>query len=217
MSQSPVKMSQMEKMPFEYIGGSPALDFVNTVSWLDNGAPDPKTESVYEFDDIIRWAEGGEVLSKSEARAMRRLAKEDPRRAEQELVAALHLRRTLRDLFSTLANGDKPDGSLLNAFNRAVCNGMKSVELVPGPTGAFTWRFGDCRVDLGTIYRLVAWEAAQLATSERLASLRGCGREDCGWIFLDESRRRNRRWCQMEVCGAREKSKRHYEKVKRDR
>ena len=145
---------------------------------------------------------------------MRRLAKDDPRRAEQEFAAALNLRKTLRDLFFTIARGDTPDHSLLNAFNRAVCSGMKSVDLVPGPAGPFTWRFGDCRDDLGTIYRLVAWDAAQLVTSERLSALRLCGRGNCGWVFLDESRRGNRRWCQMEVCGAREKSKRHYRKAK---
>jgi len=202
---------------FEYVGGSPALDFVNTVTWFEDGSADPQEESVFAFEDIIRWAELGELVSKSEARAMRRLAKDDPRRAEQELAAALNLRRTLRDLFSVVAGGKKPDTSLLNAFNRAVCSGMRSVELAPGPSGTFTWRFGDCREDLGTIYRLVAWEAAQLATSDRLAALRQCGRDGCGWIFLDESRRHNRRWCSMETCGAREKAKRHYRKVKGER
>ena len=34
-----------------------------------------------------------------------------------------------------------------------------------------------------------------------------CPSGDCQWAFYDESRNRSRRWCSMEVCGNREKSK----------
>src|SRR4051794_35127489 len=108
------KTSHIEKLAFEYIGGLPAPDFVNTVSWFEDDSTAAREESFLAFDDVIRWAEGREVLTQAEARALRRLAKNDPRRAEQEFASALELRRTLRDLFSTLANGATPDASLLN-------------------------------------------------------------------------------------------------------
>jgi len=208
-------MSGVERMPFEYVGGTPALDFVNTALWAAEGSIVVDEESFKEFSDLIRWAEGRKLLTSSEARAMRRLAKDDPRRAEQEFAAAQHLRRTLCDLFHVLAAGERPDTSLLNAFNRAVCTGMRSVDLAPTTAGPFAWRFGDCRDDLGTIYRLDAWDAAQLVTSERVRELRRCGAGICGWVFLDESRRHNRRWCSMDTCGSREKAKRHYHKNKK--
>ena len=207
-------MSGVERKPFDYVGGTPALDFVNTTSWALDGSVMPGEESFNDFSDLIRWAEGRRLLKPSEARAMRRLAKDDPRRAEQELAAAKHLRNTLRDLFHVLAAGENPDTSLLNAFNRAVCTGMRSVDLAPTSDGPFVWRFGDCRDDLGTIYRLVAWDAAQLVTSESVRALRRCGAGTCNWVFLDESRRHNRRWCSMDTCGSREKAKRHYRKKK---
>lgn len=34
-----------------------------------------------------------------------------------------------------------------------------------------------------------------------------CPSDDCQWAFYDQSRNRSRRWCSMEVCGNREKSK----------
>jgi predicted RNA-binding Zn ribbon-like protein len=39
--------------------------------------------------------------------------------------------------------------------------------------------------------------------------LKLCPADDCGWAFYDESRNRSRRWCSMEVCGNRSKT-RHY-------
>jgi predicted RNA-binding Zn ribbon-like protein len=208
-----MKKVTLKKPAFKFIGGAPALDFVNTTSWASDGSINAAKERFNDFSDLIRWAEKRRLLKSSEARAMRRLAKDDPRRAEQELVAAKHLRQTLRDLFHVIAAGEHPDTSLLNAFNRAVCTGMSSVDLAPTSDGPFAWRFGDCRDDLGTIYGLVAWDAAQIVTSERVRDVRRCGA--CTWVFLDESRRHNRRWCSMDPCGSREKAKRHYRKKKK--
>jgi len=43
--------------------------------------------------------------------------------------------------------------------------------------------------------------AAELLTSADLAFIRECQGEDCGWLFLDTSRNRTRRWCDMRDCG----------------
>jgi len=34
--------------------------------------------------------------------------------------------------------------------------------------------------------------------------------DGCGWLFLDETRNRSRRWCSMKDCGNRAKARRHY-------
>lgn len=38
--------------------------------------------------------------------------------------------------------------------------------------------------------------------------------ERCGWLFLDRSKNRSRRWCSMELCGSRDKMRRHYRRTK---
>jgi predicted RNA-binding Zn ribbon-like protein len=50
--------------------------------------------------------------------------------------------------------------------------------------------------------------AAALLSSDDTAKLRICGGPDCGWIYVDRSRNGLRRWCEMSVCGTREKSRR---------
>ncbi len=49
--------------------------------------------------------------------------------------------------------------------------------------------------------------ALQLA-AER-SRLRTCGNPLCRWLFVDRSRNRSRRWCEMAVCGNRVKVGRH--------
>ena len=39
--------------------------------------------------------------------------------------------------------------------------------------------------------------------------LKRCENPRCGWLFVDRSRNRSRRWCEMATCGNRAKARRH--------
>nr|WP_272885753.1 CGNR zinc finger domain-containing protein [Fictibacillus marinisediminis] len=39
-----------------------------------------------------------------------------------------------------------------------------------------------------------------------------CEGGTCGWIFIDTTRNRSRRWCSMDDCGNPEKARRHYKR-----
>ena len=43
--------------------------------------------------------------------------------------------------------------------------------------------------------------------------IKTCPGADCGWMFIDETKNRRRKWCQMETCGNRAKAARHYRRV----
>jgi predicted RNA-binding Zn ribbon-like protein len=43
--------------------------------------------------------------------------------------------------------------------------------------------------------------------------LKLCPADDCAWAFLDESKNRSRRWCSMEVCGNRSKTRSYRERT----
>jgi predicted RNA-binding Zn ribbon-like protein len=53
-----------------------------------------------------------------------------------------------------------------------------------------------------------ALSALRLAADPPEGRIRICGH--CGWLFLDRSKNRSRLWCDMAVCGNREKARRHY-------
>lgn len=50
--------------------------------------------------------------------------------------------------------------------------------------------------------------AMRLLEPARLGRVKIC--PNCHWLYLDESRNRSRRWCDMTVCGNRAKAQRHY-------
>jgi predicted RNA-binding Zn ribbon-like protein len=56
----------------------------------------------------------------------------------------------------------------------------------------------------------VAHAAVDLLCETDLTHLAMCPAEEggCGWVFLDRSRNRSRRWCTMEACGSFAKARR---------
>ncbi|MCZ7463455.1 CGNR zinc finger domain-containing protein [Rhizobium rhizogenes] len=57
-----------------------------------------------------------------------------------------------------------------------------------------------------------AHSALSLLARETRERLRICG--NCGWLFIDRSKNRSRIWCDMAVCGNRQKASRHYHRTK---
>ncbi len=82
-------------------------------------------------------------------------------------------------------------------------------------TPIFEWAWPTAAGDLTSMLWPVAWSASQLLTSPELARVKTCANERCGWLFIDSSRKHNRKWCQMGVCGNRAKARRFYERQKR--
>jgi predicted RNA-binding Zn ribbon-like protein len=55
----------------------------------------------------------------------------------------------------------------------------------------------------------VAWSLATLLTSPDRDRVKVCDGPDCGWMFVDASRNRSRRWCDMSDRGDRAKVRRY--------
>ena len=69
----------------------------------------------------------------------------------------------------------------------------------PRELEAVLWHVVDAAVDL-------------LRSPANTVLLRACEGADCGWLFLDRSRSKRRRWCDPKACGNRAKAARFYAK-----
>jgi predicted RNA-binding Zn ribbon-like protein len=199
----------MANAQFRYVGGDPALDLVNTVDWTPRG---PENELLTDAADLVAWATGAGVVSAAAAGRLTALARARPRDAAAALDRAMSLRGTLRRLFLEVARG-APTPAALAAFDRFLPEVHRQLTLVPAPAAerrrgraaTWTWRDGD---DLDAVLWPVARSAADLLVSTEAGQVRVCGGAACGWLYVDRSRNGLRRWCQMETCGTREKSRR---------
>jgi predicted RNA-binding Zn ribbon-like protein len=203
-------------LPFKYIGGDLSLDLVNTVDWTAGGLVN---ERLTDYERLTRWAEGAGSLGRSDAQRLRREALARPRDAQAAWEEARLLRSVLQHLYAAIAAGERP-GSAWEDFNQQLAATLRRLRVTPrssrraGPQVA-EWSWPDAEEHLDSVLWPVVWSAAALLTSDEARRLRVCAGPDCGWIYVDRSRNRLRRWCEMETCGTAEKSRRRRERSER--
>jgi hypothetical protein len=72
------------------------------------------------------------------------------------------------------------------------------------------WKASGDRTNVpDTPFRKLASAALDLLTSEEIDKLTACSNPECRWLFLDGSKNRGRRWCDMKLCGNRIKARRY--------
>jgi predicted RNA-binding Zn ribbon-like protein len=130
----------------------------------------------------------------------------------EALGEALTLREALYRIFSARAAGLPAPAGDLRTANRAVGRAMAKAGLVTSASGRFQWAWPGSAPGLDRVTWWIARSAAELLTSRQLAAVRECAGYDCGWLFLDVTKNRSRRWCDMTTCGNRAKGRRHYER-----
>ena len=184
----------------DLVGGDVSMDLVNTAS----GRSGPQVKDrLTSYDDLVTWAERVHVAGPRRAERLRRAAAADPAAAAAVLGSAKELREVIYRVFTA----DSPAPADLDALGRAAADAAATRRLRPSTDGyVFAWPDDDA---LDQLLWPVALSAAELLTSEDRVRVKECASESCNWLFLDQSRNRSRRWCDMKDCGNRAKARRY--------
>jgi predicted RNA-binding Zn ribbon-like protein len=195
---------------FYFLGGRLCLDFVNTVGCR---GIETLNEYLQSYSDLVEWGRQAGLLTEQEARGLLRKAVERQEDANDVLRRAIGLRETLYRIFSATVYGNSPNKVDLTMLSKELSNAMKRSQIVL-ESGGLSWKlFGDENA-LDRVLWEVVRSAADLLTSKELDRTRWCADESCGLVFVDLSKNRSRRWCDMKDCGNQAKARRHYERVK---
>jgi predicted RNA-binding Zn ribbon-like protein len=188
---------------FDFCGGHVALDFANTVGSRGD-APD---EHFGTYGDLVAWAEARGVVSKSDATRLKRAAAADPDAARTAFRRAIKLREAVYRVFLRRASGKAPAADDLATLNRFVADTYREARLVVDGDRVVleTPAAAD---DLERPFAPVVRAAVDLLTGDQAPLVGACADQTCGWLFLDTTRNRTRRWCVMKECGNRNKVRR---------
>jgi predicted RNA-binding Zn ribbon-like protein len=221
---------------FPLEGGWLCLGFCNTVGWhsgaysraelygedhsweLSHEVPGSH-ERFTDYRALLAWFLRKRQVIPGEAKRLLRAARALPEEAERVRRRAIALREALYHLFSALSTGQDPDPRDVAALNDWLPPAFSRRRLVytgspEDHTPPFTWEPSAPPDDLERLLWPVVWSAVELLTSTQLARVRECDNDPCGWLFVDLSRNRSRRWCDMRDCGNRVKARRHYQRLK---
>jgi predicted RNA-binding Zn ribbon-like protein len=181
-----------------------AFDFLNTYE-LEG---DAYVERLTSLEAAAAWLVDHGVLARR--RWVASAGPDEFGRGPLERIVSV--RSALWDVAHAVAHQEAPQPEAVEQVNRAL-GARERLELVPAPDGVKLGHshVGDAVDD--ALARISEPIVRALGTG-REHRIRICANETCQWIFFDESRTGQRRWCDMKTCGNRAKARRHRERQK---
>lgn len=197
-------------MRFEFIAGALCLEFANTIH---NSRAEDKGEEFHAISDLLQWAKETGLLSSAEHDRLAAHYHRNPREAAAALAKGTAIRDLLLSIFASIANGRSVSSQRLSELNLALAQ-TPGLLRVRKKSGWIETEWTGAAGGLQQVLFAVLTSAAELLAGDRLGRIRECASANCTWLFVDESRNRSRRWCDMSTCGNRVKARRHYQRAK---
>ena len=188
---SPIR--SLPKRPTEagplFLGGHPALDFLNTRMRVNGELVD----CLQGDEDVLRWLRQAGFPSPEMASGWAPLSLLGPARA---------LRKTIRSLVEKRKAGKRGDPSILNDFLAGAQSHAQLVWNKPRSPKIQRIRGQDTPE---AILAPVAEAAADLLATGDFHLVKRCEDETCVLWFADHTKSHHRRWCSNLLCGNRHK------------
>ena len=178
-------------------GADLCLDFTNTVNVRDS---DSSRDRLKTYADLVEWGQEFGAVDGVTAAALLAAAALNPAAAERVWQRAVELREALYRIFIAQMQGMPPAAGDMELLNLELKMALAHRRLDTDHTRhVWAWDTGEQAFDL-MLWR-VAVSAAGLLTAGELDRVRQCAGDECGWLFVDRSKNRSRRWCDMKECG----------------
>jgi predicted RNA-binding Zn ribbon-like protein len=189
--------------PAEPVDAGRVLAFVNTLS--ARPTPEP-SERLTSYDALVEWAREQHLVSAAAADRLLAEARRHPHQASSVLSRAKEFREALNALAVAVEQQRQPSAAVLATISDRLADAYAHGRLVPHD-GALQW-ISSAEDDLDRVLWEISRAAGRLVLSPRLTRVRSCAAGDCGWWFVDDTKNHSRRWCDMKICGNREKLRR---------
>jgi len=184
----------------------PCIEFTKTVGWRPRDRSD---DELVSYAALVGWVARAGLLDDAAAARLTGRAEREPAEAARVLEQARALRGAIYRLLLGVAEGQPPAADDLDTLSAHASAALAARRLRPTPEGGYAWEWPADTTPLERVLWPIAESAASLLTSPLVHRVRRCADDECGWLFVDESRNRSRRWCSMEGCGTRAKVMRY--------
>ena len=192
-----------EETRFEFVGGHPLIDLVNTeVKYLAMPNDLLKSEA-----DFWQWLDEAGIRQQRTAPA-----------SNGDLLPQVRtFRQRMRMMLNGIVRKNVVDEKAITYLNDQVAKRQGRLQLVEDDNGQYQRQF---RYQLETpehVLAMLADIATQFVTDVDLRYLKRCENKTCIRFFLDTSKNHSRRWCSMKGCGNRMKARAHYARRTRNK
>lgn len=187
--------------PFEWSGGHPALDLINTLD--ERPSPSP-IENLATYRDLTQFAALAGLVDRRTTARLQQLGNTGSQIAKR----ARRLREHLHDVLAAANSRRQARQSDLDALSVAIQAAHAAQVLVASPLSGLANRRWSPALAPEIPLHACSLAIERLLVDEQRKRIRKCGASDCDVYYLDTSKGQRRQWCSMKGCGNREKQRR---------
>lgn len=198
-------MDNIDVSNMSVCGGILCLDFINTVGeWI----PAPTKEYITDYAALIQWTKRMDILSAKDFRAYESAVRKlEPQQQTATLKYFRQVRQCMFEVMSELARKKKAAGPFEQLADH-IRQSNRHLVYRKDAGGKVSTGFDAQQPALIPVWHALQSAASLLLDASQWNRVRSC--PSCGWLFLDSSKGGKRKWCDMTLCGSREKSSRYY-------
>lgn len=186
---------------FDWNGGHPALDFVNTLDERPSGEP---VENLDTYASLVGFTEQAGLIDDLTATRLHRLSGS---RCSLIVERARQLRERFHEILAASHRGNALPQEALRAIGVALRHAHAARALVAATGSRIADHDWSPRTADVPLHACAIAIEDLLLTADR-SRIRKCGAADCDVYFIDTSKGNRRHWCSMSNCGNREKQRR---------
>lgn len=188
------------------------IDFTNTVSGRAGGSG---RDRLPDYATFIGWSRNAGTIDDATAARQLAWAQAQPAAAHALYRRAVDLREAIYRILLVQSEGMLPAEDDLALLNTELSHALAHLRLQPDGA-SLHWAWAPAGNAPDSLLWPIAASAAALLAGDELDRVRKCAKEGCGWLFIDRSKNRSRRWCDMKECGNVVKVRRYRARHKHD-
>lgn len=198
------KVRTISTLPLD--GGTLAFHFINTVyAWRKENLH----EYLTNYQDVLSWSDKVKALPPSVLNNLHIESIQNPAAAKKAYKFLIESRQLLYQFFSSVA--ENKQNTYLISFDKLLHETLTHYEW-RRVKKVYQYGLNDA-TNLFFPLWAVMYDAHQILTKEKdTGRIKECGH--CGWIFLDTTKNKQRRWCNTATCGSVDKLRKYYLKNK---
>lgn len=189
------------------LGEQLCLDFINAVGWHPNESM--CVEHLTSYSVFIQWCQKTEIINTEQASFFLEESRKRSVEADKVIKRVIELRKSVFRILLAVIAKDTPNEQDIDLLNSEIARVLPFSKL-QYTDNQFIWKRAKETKNLDWMLSIIVNDIIELLTSNKLERLKVCDDDHCGWIFLDMSKNKSRRWCSMQDCGNRAKARRHY-------
>jgi predicted RNA-binding Zn ribbon-like protein len=193
----------LESFEIRLDGGNLSLNFANTV---DGRYEKPLKDHLHSYLDLLTWAHYADAINSSQKRRLLQISRENQEEADQVFKDSIQLREAIYDYIVRLISDDEILPANMLLINQWLSKAYSNLELSQVEDNyVLDWK--EENFGLESVLWPIIRSFAELIISDARNRIKQC--HNCGWVFVDNSKNKSRRWCSMEICGNQVKAQRY--------